>query len=266
MNVKEVSLRILAILLCIISVGFFAFIVYSAGSTEIYARKQSNRLVNVKSTSLPEQLIDFIIEDDIETAETILNQKDFKLNCDEKLYKYFENFFVYLKADKKSQIDEIYFIKTSDVVENYFKNQNYSEIKALRLSEQLPYYIAKNFIQNQKKNTTQTILFADDYIKHFAEFDSISEETADVICFYFYTYYNNSKTNKDWLKSEINAISEIQQHYSSYLGDNGNYTEQREYLKNFSNFLERKANSLIDRPSKLLTFWKRLENPPIYRF
>lgn len=263
--------RCFALACCFAGLFLFCWIVSETSSSEMSSRKPSDELIRAdskregESCDLVEEIIKFVIGGDINSAEEIFIQEDFRNLCGKNLYDYFEYFFAYLKNSKKSGIKETYFISSRRFVEEYFKDKKYSDEVAFRLSEQIPYYIAKNYVQKKSKYS-EMLDFASNYKESFSRFDSISKETADVICLYFYADYKNSKTNKDWLKSEINEISAVQQRYPSSLGDNGTYARQRAYLKNLSEFLERKANSLIDRPLKAFFFWRRLERCPVYEF
>lgn len=270
--------RCLALACCVAGLFLLCWIVSEAISTEKEFRKSSYELLensfktDLKNNSkiMPEEsfsvekIIKFVSVRDINSAEKFFRQENFKDLCGENLYAYFENFFSYIKKGKKAEIEETYFIRTGRIVEEYFKDKKYSAEESFRLSEQIPYYIAKNYVQNQSKDSM--ISFSEEYKNYFSKFDSISKENADVICLYFYSYYKNHKTNNDWLKTEINEISKIQQRYRALLGENGIYIKQRDYLKNLSDFLKRKSNSLIDRPSKAIVFWKRFEKCPVYRF
>lgn len=266
--------RCLSLACCFAGLLLFGWIIYKASLTEVKFRKSSYELLegspktdfknNAEESVSVEKLIDFIIARDMNSAEKIFLQGNFRDLCGENLYGYFENFFAYTKKSKKAKTEETYFISASKTVEEYFKDKKNPAEKAFRLSEQIPYYIARNYVQNQSKDLI--LSFAEEYKNRFSRFDSISKETADIICLYFYSYYKNHKTNNDWLKTEINEISKIQQRYRALLGENGIYDKQRDYLKNLSGFLKRKSNSLIDRPSKAIVFWKRLEKCPVYRF
>lgn len=262
--------KFLAVLCCVLSVGFFAFIVSKAVYIEKNFRVQSEDLIKIKNMSPVENLISNIQSSDLKSAAEIFNQDDFKSSCDENLYRYLHNFFALFDENNSEEfgiVDFNYFINKSNIVQKYFEDTNYSEINAFRISEQIPYFIVK-ICQQTKKSRKETWLFSfcESYKNHFMKFDSISKETADVVCLYFNLKYKTTKDESDLLKSEMNEISTIQKRYKNELGENGTYIKQSQYLQNIFNFLEKKSNSLIDRLSKLLTFLRRFKNCPEYFF
>lgn len=172
----------------------------------------------------------------------------------------------FTKEEKKTINDAIFFISASSNIEKYFSASGKSDLDAFKISEIIPYYVAKNYVQKMG-NFSDIYLFTKEYKDLFTKFDSISKETADVICLHFYAEYKNSKDKKDLLKSELNEINAVKARYSNALGSNGTYASQKEYLSNVSKFLQRKENSLIEGHfTQLPKIFDRLENCPTYLF
>lgn len=266
---------ILSIICVACTLVLFSFIISKSVNTEIIVRTEKVSLL--KNDDFIETVLNNISNNDINSAKYNFSENS-KYIKNKEVVSYFENFFSFIEANNTQknilESENFDFIAASNYIENYFKSQkSYNEMKSFMISEIVPYYIAEKIVQKNinKKNIDNCLSFLKKYINHFSQFDSLSQCTADVICFYYYLQYENAnfiqKDDKKRLKSFINEIDSLQQRHLNELGKNGTYKKQSQYLDKIHIFFNDKQNSLIGRhPTQLKKIGTRFEKIEVYRF
>jgi len=266
---------ILSIMCLACTLFLFFFIISKSVNTEIIVRTEKVSLL--KNDDFIEIILNNISNNDIRSAKYNFSENS-KYLKNKEVVSYFENFFSFIEENNTQnnilESENFDFIAASNYIENYFQeSKSYSEMKSFMISEIVPYYIAEKIIQKNinKKNMDNCVSFLNKYINHFSQFDSLSQSTADVICFYYYLQYENAnfiqKDDKKRLKNFINEIDSLQQRHINELGENGTYKKQSQYLDKIHNFFNDKQNSLIGgHLTQLKKIGTRLEKIEVYRF
>lgn len=152
-----------------------------------------------------------------------------------------------------------YFFEHLIDMTSYLESINLSKSDIYAFSEIIPYYcISKHELYNIK-----TAKLCDLYFKNITEPNGsvLSKEGAIIACIQIRSLYETRNSNEaEWksLQDHIEKLRDID--FQNYLGENGRYPLQAEYLKNFYDHLSNLRNSWKLTKALGGNFWKK------YRF